>query len=108
MKKVTLFRTVKQSVTFYEDDFNTIEEYNKFVDELINDGVFAIHTFHENMEDDENFQKVLDNAEESKNKIIEGVIKYMESNQKDVDDMDLVNRYAKTFSQKLLQLYISL
>ena len=62
----------------------------------------------ENMEDDENFQKVLDNAEESKNKIIEGVIKYMESNQKDVDDMDLVNRYAKTFSQKLLQLYISL
>ena len=32
----------------------------------------------------------------------------MESNQKDVDDMDLVNRYAKTFSQKLLQLYISL
>lgn len=62
----------------------------------------------ENMEDDENFQEVLDNAEESKNKIIDGVIKYMESNQKDVDDMDLVNRYAKTFSQKLLQLYISL
>ena len=62
----------------------------------------------ENMEDDENFQEVLDNAEESKNKIIEGVIKYMESNQKDVDDMNLVNRYAKTFSQKLQQLYISL
>ena len=62
----------------------------------------------ENMEDDENFQEVLDNAEESKNKIIDGVIKYMESNQKDVDDMDLVNRYVKTFSQKLLQLYISL
>lgn len=62
----------------------------------------------ENMEDDENFQEVLDNAEESKNKIIDGVIKYMESNQKDVDDMNLVNRYAKTFSQKLLQLYISL
>jgi hypothetical protein len=62
----------------------------------------------ENMEDDENFQEVLDNAEESRNKIIEGVIKYMESNQKDVGDMDLVNQYAKTFSQKLLQLYISL
>ena len=62
----------------------------------------------ENMEDDENFQKVLDNAEESKNKIIDGVIKYMESNQKDVDDMDLVNMYAKTFSKKLLQLYINL
>lgn len=62
----------------------------------------------ENMEDDENFQEVLDNAEESKNKIIDGVIKYMESNQKDVDDMDLVNALAKGFSQKLLQLYISL
>lgn len=62
----------------------------------------------ENMEDDENFQEVLDNADESKNKIIDGVIKYMESNQKDVDDMDLVNTYAKTFSQKLLQLYINL
>ena len=62
----------------------------------------------ENMEDDENFQEVLDNAEESKNKIIEGVIKYMESNEKDIDDMNLVNRYAKTFSQKLLQLYINL
>jgi hypothetical protein len=62
----------------------------------------------ENMEDDENFQEVLDNAEESKNKIIEGVIKYMESNEMDVDDMNLVNRYAKIFSQKLLQLYINL
>ena len=42
MKKVTLFRTVKQSITFYEDDFETIEEYDKFVDELINDGVFVL------------------------------------------------------------------
>ena len=53
MKSIKLFRVVKQSVTFYEDDFKTIEEFDKFVDELINDGVFAIHTFHENMEDDE-------------------------------------------------------
>ena len=48
MKSIKLFRTVKQSVTFYEDDFNTIEEYNKFVDELINDGVFALDTFYDN------------------------------------------------------------
>ena len=51
MKKVTLFRIVKQSVTFYEDDFNTIEEYNKFVDELINDGEFALDTFYDNCDD---------------------------------------------------------
>jgi hypothetical protein len=62
----------------------------------------------ENMEDNENFQEVLDNAEESKHKIIEGVIKYMESNQKDVDDINLINSYAKRFSLKLLQLYINM
>ena len=60
------------------------------------------------MEDDENFQEVLNNADESRDKIITGVIKYMESKQKDVDDMDLVNALAGGFSQKLLQLYISL
>ena len=53
MKKVTLFRIVKQSVTFYEDDFNTIEEFDKFVDELKTDEELMIHTFYENMEDDE-------------------------------------------------------
>ena len=53
MKKVTLFRVVKQSVTFYEDDFNTIEEFDKFVNELKNDEELMIHTFYENMEDDE-------------------------------------------------------
>ena len=55
-----------------------------------------------------NFQEVLNNADESRDKIISGVIKYMESKQKDVDDMDLVNALALGFSQKLLQLYISL
>lgn len=62
----------------------------------------------EGREDDEKFQKVLDDAEESKNKLIQGVIKYMETNNKDLDDMGLVNRYAKNFSQKLLGLYITM
>ena len=62
----------------------------------------------EDMEDDENFQEVLNNADESRDKIISGVIKYIESKQKDVDDMELVNALAKGFSQKLLELYISL
>jgi hypothetical protein len=60
------------------------------------------------MEDNENFQEVLDNADESRDKIISGVIKYMESKQKDVDDMDLVNTFARIFSQKLLELFINL
>jgi hypothetical protein len=62
----------------------------------------------EDMEDNENFQEVLDNADESRDKIISGVIKYMESKQKDVDDMDLVNTFARIFSQKLLELFINL
>jgi hypothetical protein len=62
----------------------------------------------ENREDDENFQEVLNNAEESKNKMIEGIINYMESTQKDLDDIDLINRYARVFSKKLLNMYIEL
>ena len=60
MKKVTLFRTVKQSITFYEDDFETIEEYDKFVDELINDGVFALDTFYDNLDHGSNEEIVSD------------------------------------------------
>ena len=48
MKKVTLFRVVKQSMFFCEDDFESVKEYDKFVDELINDGVFALDTFYDN------------------------------------------------------------
>lgn len=62
----------------------------------------------EDREDDENFQEVLNNADESKDKIISGVIKYMESKQKDIDDMDSVNALALGFSLKLVTLYIHL
>jgi hypothetical protein len=62
----------------------------------------------EGREDKEEFQAVLDDAEESKNKIIQGVISYMEANNKDLSDMSLVNRYANNFSKKLLNLYITL
>jgi len=61
MKSIKLFRVVKQSVTFYEDDFNTIEEYNKFVDELINDGVFALDTFYDNC--DGSNEEIISNVE---------------------------------------------
>lgn len=62
----------------------------------------------EGREDDERFQAVLDDADESKNKIIQGVISYMTANDKDLDNMALVNRYADNFSKKLLGLYITL
>jgi hypothetical protein len=46
-------------------------------------------------------------AEESKDKIVQGVIKYLESKNMDFDDMSRFNRYAQQFSQKLLQLYMN-
>lgn len=62
----------------------------------------------EGREDDESFQEVLEDAEEAKMKIILGVIDYMRENNKNLDDMNLVNNYAKNFSMKLLGLYIAL
>ena len=60
----------------------------------------------EDREDDRAFQEVLDDADDSKNKIIQGVLKYMEKNNKDLDNLQMVNRYADHFSKQLLGLYI--
>jgi len=60
----------------------------------------------EGKEDDEDFQDVLDNADESKDKIIQGVVKYMQKHNKSLDDMNSVNRYAKNFSHKILGLFM--
>jgi hypothetical protein len=62
----------------------------------------------EGREDEEEFQEVLEDADESKDKIIQGVISYMIKNKKNLDDMSTVNHYAKSFSQKILGLYITL
>jgi hypothetical protein len=60
----------------------------------------------ENREDDEDFQEVLEMADESKNKMIQGVLKYMESEGIEID-LDKVNRLISKFASKILQLYIS-
>ena len=60
----------------------------------------------EGKEDNDDFQKVLDNADESKDKIIQGVVNYMQKNNKSLDDMNSVNRYAQNFSQKILGLFM--
>lgn len=62
----------------------------------------------EGKEDDEEFQEFLEEADIAKNKIIQGVLSYMKKNKKSWDDIELVNRYAKHFSQKILGLYIAL
>ncbi len=61
----------------------------------------------ENQEDNEAFQDVLDIADEAKNKMIQGVIKYMEKNNKNLDDIGLVNRFVQNFANKLVGVYIA-
>jgi hypothetical protein len=61
----------------------------------------------ENQEDNESFQDVLEMSEESKHKLIQGVLKYMDANNKSIDDIDVVNRYARKFSEDLLGVYIN-
>jgi hypothetical protein len=61
----------------------------------------------ENQEDNESFQEVLEMAEESKNKMVQGIIKYMTYKNLDLDDMSKVNHYASKFANKIVQLYMT-
>jgi hypothetical protein len=61
----------------------------------------------EDQEDNESFQEVLEMADESKHKMVQGVIKYMTSKNLDLDDMSKVNYYASKFASKIVQLYMT-
>jgi hypothetical protein len=61
----------------------------------------------ENQEDNEPFQEVLEMADESKNKMIQGLLKYMESKNMDMDDMGKVNHLIEKFASKIVNLYIT-
>jgi hypothetical protein len=60
----------------------------------------------ENQEDNEDFQDVLDMADKAKDKMIQGVLKYMKSEGIEIE-LDKVNRLIQKFAMKILQLYIS-
>ena len=60
----------------------------------------------EDQEDNEDFQEVLEMANEAKDKMIQGVLKYMESEGIEID-LDKVNRLIKKFANMILKLYIS-
>ena len=61
----------------------------------------------ENEEDDESFQELLDMAEECRNKMIQGLMKYMESKNMELDDMSRVNSLLKRLADKIVQLYMA-
>jgi hypothetical protein len=61
----------------------------------------------ENEEDNEAFQEVLEMADESKHKMIQGLMKYMESKDLDFEDMNRVNSLMNRFAMKINQFYIT-
>jgi hypothetical protein len=67
-----------------------------------------IERYHgENQEDNEAFQEVLEMADDAKNKMIQGLLKYMESKNMDVDDMSRVNNLINRFAMKINQFYMT-
>ena len=61
----------------------------------------------EHQEDNEAFQEVLEMADESKNKMIQGLLKYMESKDYDFEDMDRINNLMRKFAAKINQFYVT-
>jgi hypothetical protein len=60
----------------------------------------------EDEEDNDTFQEILEMADESKNKMIQGVMKYMDSKDMEIE-LEKVNRLMRKFSVDILQLYMS-
>jgi hypothetical protein len=59
----------------------------------------------EGREDEQEFQEVLDNADEAKNKMIDGTIKFMEKNNNPIN-VDSVNSKIQRLSRKILEIYM--
>lgn len=60
----------------------------------------------EDQEDNQPFQEVLEMADEVKDKMIQGVLKYMESKNMEID-IHKVNRLVQKFANKIIELYIA-
>ena len=60
----------------------------------------------ENQEDNEAFQELLEMADEAKDKMIQGLLKYMSSKNMDIDDMNRVNSLVHKLAQKINHLYM--
>jgi hypothetical protein len=60
----------------------------------------------EDLEDNEDFQDVLSNAEEAKDKMVHGTIKWMESQGMEIE-LDAVNRTIGRLATKIVQLYMT-
>jgi hypothetical protein len=59
-----------------------------------------------NQEDNEEYEEMLDMANKSKDKMVQGILSYMDSKNME-PELDSVNRYVRRFAEKLVKLYIS-
>jgi hypothetical protein len=59
-----------------------------------------------NQEDNEEYEEMLDMANKSKDKMVQGILSYMGSKNME-PELDSVNRYVRRFAEKLVKLYIS-
>lgn len=66
------------------------------------------HEFkYKNIPNKEAFDEVLENADKSQSEMINGVLRYLKSENKE-ESLENINRYLKIFSQKILVNYITL
>jgi hypothetical protein len=61
----------------------------------------------EGREDDENFQNLLNDADEARNKMISGTMKFLEQKGKDSTDIDAISRNISINANKLLSIWMS-
>lgn len=61
----------------------------------------------EGQEENEAFQEVLEMADESKDKLVQGLINYMTDKALDMNDMSRVNHLAEKLAGKIIQLYMT-
>lgn len=63
----------------------------------------------EGREEDEAFQELLEVADESRDKLVQGILKYLESKNEELsfeeNDLDKINRLAKKFAKDLFLVY---
>lgn len=60
----------------------------------------------EGREDDDVFQEFLEDCDVARIKLVQGVMRYMENEGLDIDDLDVVNSFARKFSKLLLSWYM--
>jgi hypothetical protein len=60
----------------------------------------------EDQEDNDAFQELLEMADEAKDKMIHGLLKYMASKNMEIDDMGRVNNIVQKLAQKINHLYM--